>query len=734
MINKNLMVKKIYNSPEVYYRKGAISVLKHIEFKKFLILISNTIKNSKYYEKIKTYLSEKSIQEEIIKAPNQDIILELKKKYSNNKPEIIVAIGGGKVIDSAKVLKVLLDNPDLTFLDLEKQQFCENIDIKLIAIPTTPGTGSEATAIAVLNDNEGKKFPFLNKGFLPDLAILDHSFLETIEIRDLFIFGADIFSHAIEGQVSMASSPLIKAISSSCLKLLKSGFSKIKEDLEDTNALSEIMYAGYLGGIVQGNAFVGAVHALAHALEQQFKMSHASSILTVLKPTIEWLKKVKNQNDYKKFLELYEEIGFDKFRKTDVLKEVNAEQWADVALIDPSIKTSPVRMKRENLIQLINWILKQNSGHVFKPNINEIFSHEQFILTQEEKDKLFLPLITDGIRENMEFSSMLREFYLSIGRNPDYYFSLSQIPPIPVSMFKKFDLKTCPDEEIFRVLKSSATTTGVPSKIYINKETSFRQSKALISTLKNYLGGKRRPLLVIDTENINLANMDTLSGRGAAVRGISNFAKGIVYVMDEKNGDLLVNFNRLKEFCDKFSGQEILVSGFTYIIWAKFVSQILESGVKLNFPNMKLIHSGGWKKLTAEAVNKEKFANTIAEIFGTKPEYVIDFYGMVEQLGVVFLDCEYGYKHVPDFADVIIRDFYTMRENTIGRPGLIEILSLIPTSYPGLAIITEDIGELCGIDDCPCGRKGKYFKFRSRVEKTETRGCGDTFAERRRPY
>ena len=62
------------------------------------------------------------------------------------------------------------------------------------------------------------------------------------------------------------------------------------------------------------------------------------------------------------------DIGFDKFRKTNLLKEVNAEKWADIALIDPSIKTSPVRMKRENLLELINWILKQKSGHVFKSN------------------------------------------------------------------------------------------------------------------------------------------------------------------------------------------------------------------------------------------------------------------------------------------------------------------------------------------------------------------------------
>jgi hypothetical protein len=104
---------------------------------------------------------------------------------------------------------------------------------------------------------------------------------------------------------------------------------------------------------------------------------------------------------------------------------------------------------------------------------------------------------------------------------------------------------------------------------------------------------------------------------------------------------------------------------------------------------------------------------------------------MVEQLGVLFLDCPSGYKHAPDFADVIMRDPYTMEEVPVGTPGLIQVISALGTSYPSQAILTEDVGEIVGIDDCPCGRKGKYFVFRSRVEKAEIRGCGDTFAERR---
>ena len=149
----------------------------------------------------------------------------------------------------------------------------------------------------------------------------------------------------------------------------------------------------------------------------------------------------------------------------------------------------------------------------------------------------------------------------------------------------------------------------------------------------------------------------------------------------------------------------------------------------LNLPRLRLLHSGGWKKLTEEKVDKEEFKRAVSEAFNTKPENIIDFYGMVEQLGVIFIDCEYGYKHVADFADIIIRDFQTLNEVEKGKLGIIEVLSGLTSSYPGQAILTEDIGELVGVDHCSCGRKGKYFKFVSRVEKAETRGCGDTFAE-----
>jgi hypothetical protein len=365
--------------------------------------------------------------------------------------------------------------------------------------------------------------------------------------------------------------------------------------------------------------------------------------------------------------------------------------------------------------------------------INNLISQAQFQVLQKDKELALLSILREQIKRNMDFSPHLKKFYLSLGKYPEEYQGLIDIPPIPVSAFKFFDLKTCPDSEITRTMHSSGTSTSIPSKIFINKETGFRQTKGLISILKNFLGVARRPFLVLDTENVNKTESTTLSARGAAIRGIAgNFGRQIVYLMDERNGQLFINFEKLDQFCEQFKDQDILVSGFTYIIWDRFVKQMKEAGRKLNFPNVKIVHSGGWKKLKAEAVTKEVFSANVAELFSTDPTNILDFYGMVEQLGVIFLDCEAGYKHPPDFADIIIRDLYSMKENPIGLPGAIEVLSIIPSSYPGQALITEDLGELLGIDDCPCGRKGKYFVFRSRVERTETRGCGDTFAEKQK--
>lgn len=109
---------------------------------------------------------------------------------------------------------------------------------------------------------------------------------------------------------------------------------------------------------------------------------------------------------------------------------------------------------------------------------------------------------------------------------------------------------------------------------------------------------------------------------------------------------------------------------------------------------------------------------------------VVNYYGMVEQTGAIYLECEEGHLHVPIYADIVIRDPADFSPVETGQSGLIEVMSLVPRSYPGHALLTEDVGSVLGEDDCPCGRLGKYFRVSGRVAKAEARGCSDTYEVR----
>jgi long-chain acyl-CoA synthetase len=393
--------------------------------------------------------------------------------------------------------------------------------------------------------------------------------------------------------------------------------------------------------------------------------------------------------------------------------------------------------KVPRFVEFLAGLPKNSSGKVLYKKLGNndllesVIFADQFQKPQAEKEKILTAIIREQLEAN-EKNENIKKLYSSWNFRASDFSRLEDVPFIPVSMFKDFDLITCEQEDVARVLNSSATTTGKPSRIYLDRDTSRRQSQALATTLKSYLGVKRRPMLIIDSSEVN-SREDTLTARGAAVRGICTFGRDICYALKKgsrSSTDLELDLDRILEFQEKHRDEEILVYGFTYIIWSRFVQELRSRGITLSMPNMKLLHSGGWKKLGLQSVGKREFDEATAEVFGTEPESIIDFYGMVEQVGVVFIDCPCGNKHVPDFAEVIIRDVNTLEEVKPGGTGMIEVMSALGTSYPSQAILTEDMGQLVGVDNCGCGRKGKYFRFRSRVQKAEIRGCGDTFAER----
>ena len=159
--------------------------------------------------------------------------------------------------------------------------------------------------------------------------------------------------------------------------------------------------------------------------------------------------------------------------------------------------------------------------------------------------------------------------------------------------------------------------------------------------------------------------------------------------------------------------------GFTHNIWLNFIN----TNFRINLNNCTIIHGGGWKKLQDKKISENDFNNKLKNKFNVNE--VLNYYGMVEQIGSIFFQCNYGYFHTHSFTDILIRD--KNLNSIIKEKGLVQVISLLPISYPGNSILTEDVGKIYGIDDCKCGKPGKYFKIFGRVEKSEIRGCSDAY-------
>lgn len=294
------------------------------------------------------------------------------------------------------------------------------------------------------------------------------------------------------------------------------------------------------------------------------------------------------------------------------------------------------------------------------------------------------------------------------------------LPFLPVRLFKTSELKSVENNAVIKTLTSSGTTSQVVSKIFLDKETSMLQTKALVTIVKSFIGNKRLPMIIIDAPNV-IKDRTSFSARGAGIMGLINFGRNHFYLL---NDSMEINWEGLEQFLEVHRDEEIFLFGFTFMVWKYFYKAAVEQNKKISLGKSVLIHSGGWKKLLDEAVDNETFKMCVKDQLGI--ERVHNFYGMVEQVGSIFMECEYGCLHTPSFADVLIRDTATLEVLPDGQEGLIQVMSLLPRSYPGHNLLTEDLGTVIGEDNCPCGRLGKSFKVHGRLPAAELRGCSDT--------
>lgn len=340
-------------------------------------------------------------------------------------------------------------------------------------------------------------------------------------------------------------------------------------------------------------------------------------------------------------------------------------------------------------------------------------------LTHKVKTDLFLNLINDLNQYHysrcMPYKNILRGLGISLPVK-----ALTDSPFLPVGLFKNVDLFSIDPSSIVKTMTSSGTSGAAVSKIFVDKQTATLQTKVLSKIVGNFVGTKRLPMLIIDSPR-TLNDRNFFNARTAAIKGFSLFGNKIVFAL---NNDLSLNLEAIETFVQNYGEEKTLIFGFTSMVYLNFVSALTSLNVTYNLDKSIVIHGGGWKKMLDQSVDNPTFKNALLTRLGVHT--VHNYYGMVEQTGSIFFECEHGQFHCSSFSDIIIRrnDFSCCG---LGEKGLIQLISLIPESYPGHNLLSEDIGSIQGYDDCACGRKGTYFQIYGRASQAELRGCSDAY-------
>jgi phenylacetate-coenzyme A ligase PaaK-like adenylate-forming protein len=346
-----------------------------------------------------------------------------------------------------------------------------------------------------------------------------------------------------------------------------------------------------------------------------------------------------------------------------------------------------------------------------------------YSFNKEIKSEFFLKRILNLFDHHCENNDDFRKMMSAVKYNGNNISSVDELPFIPVRLFKMFELRSVPVNQIVKTMTSSGTTGQAVSKIFLDKLTSSLQTKILSKIVASFLGSNRTPMLIIDCE-ATIKNRNMFSARSAGITGFSLFASKRIFAL---NDDMSLNEDGIIQFLNENKSKTIFLFGFTFIVYQHFYRELLKSSIKFDLSNSVLIHGGGWKKLISEAVDSNTFKEQLRAICGLNR--IHDYYGMVEQTGTIHMECEMGYLHTSEFSDIIVRNPNDFSTCSFGEEGIIQLLSLLPISYPGQSILTEDIGVIFGEDDCKCGRKGKYFKILGRLKNAELRGCSDTYGE-----
>jgi alcohol dehydrogenase class IV len=287
-------------------------------------------------------------------------------------PQWIVAVGGGSVMDAAKFLWAQFEHPDLVLSGMVPAAIGPlRQKARLIAVPTTAGSGSEASQAAVLSRDDGSKIPYVSPHWVPDIVILDPTLTVSMPRETTVATGFDALTHAVESAVSSLGNAFLQALAATAVRLVLRHLPVAAEKPQDLAARGGMLEAAFLAGLCQSMASTGAAHALSHATSKLFGAPHGVATGFYLLPTMRW-NRMKNAAVYEELAigcglangaelvavlaDLAARVGLPQRFEELVGKALDTAQrqtLAEVAGRDVCLRTNACRMKPPELAQLL---------------------------------------------------------------------------------------------------------------------------------------------------------------------------------------------------------------------------------------------------------------------------------------------------------------------------------------------------------------------------------------------
>ena len=312
LINVKKVAKRRVNMqwfkiPEkIYFEAGSISYLEKMpDISRAFIVTDEAMIKFGYLDKILYHLRkrEKYVHSEIFgdvePDPSFDTIKRGVEAMNNFKPDVIIALGGGSSIDAAKGMWLFYEHPDadieglkLKFMDIRKRTYKFpklGTKAKMVAIPSTSGTGSEVTSFAVISDKvKNMKYPLADYELTPDVAIIDPDLVMTLPARITADTGMDVLTHALEAYVSNMASDYTDGLAEKAVELVFKYLEVAYKEGSNKIAREKMHNASTIAGMAFTNAFLGINHSLAHKLGAEFHIPHGRANAIILPYVIKY--------------------------------------------------------------------------------------------------------------------------------------------------------------------------------------------------------------------------------------------------------------------------------------------------------------------------------------------------------------------------------------------------------------------------------------------------------------